>query len=470
MKRFIVYISAFVLLWGSWFFVCPYYLRMLEGFDFFTTLPDFRTLSLDIPNPFFEYVSCFLLQLYGMPVIGAAINALITLLMVLSIDTVIRRLFKNADSLMWISFIAVPCYTRHLLQSLSLTDALIHLAIAASGAIAITCITLKRKAFIGLPRIFGHKWIAGAVMALCIGFSGHIVHSKTVRTGIEMMSKLDHMAENQEWEKILESITPKDALTNDHLRKYALLALIQSDQLADQAFIYGISGINDFIYEKPETPMTRNFNMRFCNQLDMHNQAVYHAYQQGTLFTLGMSFDAARSLTDRYLDIKDYALAKKYLDILSHSLCNKGWVNRRLPLLATIKDETAENTDIQSNGVFGKMELDLKILNERTPEDTRYQHMLLCGLLAEKKAEAFYEVFCNTVGSEYAEGARIPKVYQEALLVVLAPRPDELEKYKIDREIQERFADFGKLLGAGKDNVAKRKHAGSYWVHLCFQR
>ena len=96
--------------------------------------------------------------------------------------------------------------------------------------------------------------------------------------------------------------------------------------------------------------------------------------------------------------------------------------------------------------------------------------MLLCGLLAEKKAEAFYEVFCNTVGPEYVAGARIPKVYQEALLVVLAPRPEELGKYKIDKEIQERFADFGKLLGAGKDSAAKRKHAGSYWVHLCFQR
>ena len=470
MKRFIVYISAFILLWGIWFFICPYYLRMLEGFGFFTTLPDFWNLNLNIPNSVFEYVSCFLLQFYGMPAIGAAINAFITILMILSIDTVIRRLFKNADTLVWITFIAVPFYTKYLLQSLSLTKALICLAITAACSIAITGITWKRKEFIKLPDIFGNRWIGTAVIAVCIGFSGHTVYSKTVRNGIELMSKMDHMAENQEWEKILENITPKDALTNDHLRKYALLALTQSGGLADQAFVYGISGINDYTYEKPETPMTRNFNMRFCNQLDMHNQGVYHAYQQGTLFMLGMTFDAARSLADRYLEIKDYTLAKKYLEILSHSTCNKRWVNRRLPSLEAIKSETAENLDIPANGVFGNMERDLLILNERNPKDTRYQHMLLCGLLAEKKAEAFYEVFCNTVGPEYVAGARIPKVYQEALLVVLAPRPEELGKYKIDKEIQERFADFGKLLGAGKDSVAKRKHAGSYWVHLCFQR
>ena len=470
MKRFILYISAFILLWGIWFFICPYYLRMLEGFNFFTTLPDFKSLNLNIPNSCFEYVSCFLLQFYGMPAIGAAVNAFITILMILSIDTAIRRFFKNADSLVWISFIAVPFYTKYLLQSLSLTNALICLAIAAACAIASTGITWKRKEFIKLPGIFGNRWIGAAIIAVCIGFSGHSVYSKTVRNGIELMSKMDYMAENQEWGKIIEDITPEEALTNDHLRKYALLALTQTSQLADQAFMYGISGINDFIYEKPETPMSRNFNMRFCNHLDMHNQAVYHAYQQGTLFALGLTFDAARSLADRYLEIKDYTLAKKYLEILSHSTCNKRWVKRRLPLLEAIKGETAENIDIPANGVFGNMEHDLQILNERYPEDTRYQHMLLCGLLAEKKGETFYKVFCNTIGEQYAQGARIPKVYQEALLVVLAPRPDELKKYKIDKEIQANFADFGKLLRAGKDNVAKRKYAGSYWIHLCFQR
>ena len=238
MKRFIVYISAFILLWGIWFFICPYYLRMLEGFDFFTTLPDFWNLNLNVPNSLFEYVSCFLLQFYGMPAIGAAINALITILMILSIDTVIRRVFKNADTLVWITFIAVPFYTKYLLQSLSLTNALICLAITAACSIAITGFTWKRKEFIKLPDIFGNRWIGAAVIAVCIGFSGHTVYSKTVRNGIELMSKMDHMAENQEWEKILENITPKDALTNDHLRKYALLALTQSGGLADPYVTY----------------------------------------------------------------------------------------------------------------------------------------------------------------------------------------------------------------------------------------
>ena len=50
MKRFFVFILISVLLWAMWFFLCPYSLVLLEGFDFFAALPDFTFLNLFIAN------------------------------------------------------------------------------------------------------------------------------------------------------------------------------------------------------------------------------------------------------------------------------------------------------------------------------------------------------------------------------------------------------------------------------------
>ena len=85
MKRSFAYILTFTLIWAAWFFLCPDYLRLLEGFDFFTTLPDFKHLNLEIPKPVFMYVSGFLLQFYRIPALGAAIQALLTILQILCI-------------------------------------------------------------------------------------------------------------------------------------------------------------------------------------------------------------------------------------------------------------------------------------------------------------------------------------------------------------------------------------------------
>ena len=284
------------------------------------------------------------------------------------------------------------------------------------------------------------------------------------------MAQLDHLVGEQEWQEILKTVTPQDAFVNDHMRRCALLALIQTDQLADKAFMYGLRGMNDYCYHKPEMAMLRNFNMRFYNNIGMYSPAVYYSYQQSTLFLLGMSFDAARSLADIYLKVKDYTLAKKYLEILDNSTFHGRWVKDRLPELEAIKDASPEYIENPSKEVFGNFKYDLPLMMRRHPEDSRYLHIYLCGLLADKQGGKFYEVFCETLAAEYAEGKKMPKAYQEAVLMALSSKPEELRRHNIDTEMKENFMDFVKLVSSGKETTAKRKYAGSYWVYLYFSR
>lgn len=470
MKRSFAYILTFTLIWAAWFFLCPDYLRLLEGFDFFTTLPDFWHLNLEIPKPVFMYVSGFLLQFYGIPALGAAIQALLTVLLIGCADAMVRIFFKDSDRPHWISCIVAPFFTMLLCKDLALTGALICLA-ASAGAVALLRVaTLKMKPFIPLPKFIRNLWVGLTVIAVSAVASGYVIYNNHVKTGIEKMAQLDHMVGEQEWQEILKTVTPQDAFVNDHMRRCALLALIQTDQLGDKAFMYGLRGMNDYFYHKPEMAMLRNFNMRFYNNIGMYSPAVYYSYQQSTLFLLGMSFDAARTLADIYLKAKDYTLAKKYLEILDNSTFHGRWVKDRLPELEAIKDASPEYIENPSKEVFGNFKYDLPLMMRRHPEDSRYLHMYLCGLLADKQGGKFYEVFCETLAAEYAEGKKMPKAYQEAVLMALSSKPEELRRHNIDTEMKENFMDFVKLVSSGKETTAKRKYAGSYWVYLYFSR
>ena len=470
MKRLAAYTIMFFLLWGAWLFMCPNYLRILEGFDFFTTLPDFTELNLEIPRPGFMYISSFLLQFYRFPVLGALINAFIIMLQVLCIDTLVRKLFKESEGLWWIALIPTPFFTRILTQDLGLVTPLIWLTSLAAAAVAAGIIMLKIKPFIQLPRLMHKLWTGAAVGVVSVCISGFMIYNGLVRDGREEMAALDYMVEHRQWDRILEEVSVQDAKENGYMRKCALLALTQKGMLAEEAFRYGISGSDDFHYQAPEMSMYRLFNMRFYSSLGIHSPAVYYAYQLASQFYLGMCFDSARALADTYLEVKDYDLAEKYIEILSHTACHRKWVKQRRGQLEAIKECSPEYVAEPSKAVWGRLTHDMPVMMERCPDDFRYQDIYLCGILADRKGNMFYPLFSEMAKTRYADGERIPRVYQEALLVCLSTDPEELRKYDIDKEISDDFKDFGKLVSTGKENVARRKYSGTFWAYLFFHR
>ena len=470
MKRLAAYITATVLMWATWFFMCPDYLRILEGFDFFTTLPDFTDLNLEIPKPGFMYMSSFLLQFYRFPALGALINAVIVMLQILCIDTVVRKLFKDADGLWWISLVPTSFFTALMTKDLGLVTPLIWLTSLAAAAVTVCIVMWERRPFIPLPRLLGSLWTGIAAGVVSVIISAFMIHKGLVSDGREEMAHLDHLVEQKQWEEIIRTISPQEAKKNGYKRKCALLALTQTGALAEDAFRYGLCGSDDFTFRNPDMSMYRKFNMKFYSNLGMCSPAVYFAYQLGTQFYLGMCFDSARSLAETYIDVKDYALARKYMDILSHTTCHGRWVKEHRKQLEDIKGCTPEYVEDPSKEIWGNMMYDMATMLERHPDDFRYHDIYLCGILAERDGSKFFPFFSEMAKLRYADGERIPRIYQEALLVCLSTEPEELEKYNIDKEIYDGFKDFGKLVSTGKENVARRKYAGTFWAYLFFHR
>ena len=60
----LISLALFVVFWCVWFFGCRYYLVWLEGYSYFSTLPDYTALFKSIPYGLSCYVGAFLHQFY----------------------------------------------------------------------------------------------------------------------------------------------------------------------------------------------------------------------------------------------------------------------------------------------------------------------------------------------------------------------------------------------------------------------
>ncbi|MBR5300558.1 MAG: hypothetical protein IKU36_09985 [Bacteroidales bacterium] len=467
MKKLLLLSLTYVALWAVWYFAYPYFLIWLEGFSFFTTLPDFTAIHFHLPEDTFRYVGSFLLQFYAFPAAGAAIQALLPVLFILSIMAIIKRLVENSEGLVWIAYAFLPLYLYYQMSDMTLVRSITILAVTAAAALLIWLVTIFVKPALRMPAFLRNRYVSIVLLLVSIGASASVMTTYgSVGRHYEKVAHMYHLAQNQEWEKILEEISVQESVQNEYMRKYALLALAQTGQLTDYAFRYGLSSSDDFLFYDVQESFCLSFNVLFYRSLGMNNPAVYHSYQQALQSVPGLSFDVMRNLTDIYLEQKEYELAKKYMDILKHTTCHGKWVKERLPKLEAIRDAEPEYRMEGDKFIMEAFLPDISSMYDRYPKDARYADYLLCAVLANKDASTFFKIFNVVAPRIYAGGQGIPRMYQEALLLIASKEPTVLKVYKIDEDVWKRFTDFTELMSTGKTAQAKRKYADSYWAYV----
>lgn len=466
MRKYI-YILFFVFLWAMWYFACPYFLIWLEGFSCFSAAPDFTALYFDLPGDIFRYLGAFLLQFYAYPAVGAAIQALLAVLTVFCVSSVIRRLFKESDGLLWVAFAVLPLYVYCQLNDMTLTWSLTTMTSAAAVSLVVWLSTLSGKPFGKVPGFIRNRYVDLALLVVSAVATFFVfTEANSMVHEYEDVAHLEYLAENGEWDEILKTVSTQDAVRNEYKRRYVLLALAQVGNLPDYAFRYGLSSSEDFLFYTYQEPFCLAFNVLFYRSLGLNNPAVYHLYQQTIHSYTGLNFDGLRTLTDIYLEQKDYDLARKYMDILSHSTLHGKWLEERLPVLESIKDEEPVSRITGEPFVLESFLTDLSYLTDRYPADHRFADYLLCGVLAERDGGTFLNIFNIVADTLYPDGEQIPVLYQEALLMIANKEPEILQKYKIDEEVMKRYSDFTDLRRNGNSAQAKRKYAGTYWAYV----
>lgn len=466
MKKIILIFITFMALWAGWYFCYPNYLRWLEGFSFFSTLPDYTFLIYDLPQDIFKYIGAFLLQFYSVPAIGAALQALFPVLVILCAYVIVCRLSDDCERLMWIAFLPLPAVLYHQLNDLSLAKTLTVLACSAVAMLVACAATYKRKPFKSMPAFMHNRYLALALVLVSVGISMYVlVNNRYVTRLHEDAAYLEYLGENRKWDEILENVSVQDAVKHDFKRKYVLLALSEKGMLTDYAFRYGLKSSSDFVYDTPQDPMQCKFNTIFYRAIGKNDPAAYNVYLYTLHAVSGLTFYWMRTLADMYIEYKDYLLAKKYVDVLSHSTCHRKWVRERLPKLEAIKDAEPEYPSPEDRFFMEYFMKDISNMVLRNPSDPKYAAYLLCSALAEKDSGDFLLALEVLAPSLYPDG-NIPRLYQEALLILLNQNPELSQKYKIDDEVRAEFEDFNNMVRSGKGAHADRKYAGTYWAYL----
>ena len=114
----------FGVLGGVWYVNYYYHLRWLEGYSYFTTLPDFAVIQAQFPDDALKYVGAFLLQLFYEPIWGAAIQAGFAVWIFLCGAMIVGCLFKSAVKMLWLTALPLPFFVFGQFWDLSLESEL----------------------------------------------------------------------------------------------------------------------------------------------------------------------------------------------------------------------------------------------------------------------------------------------------------------------------------------------------------
>ena len=466
--KLLILVSAvlFVIFWSVWFFCYRHYLIWLEGYSFFSTLPDFLPQYLGAKEGIPGYIGAFLHQFYAMPALGAAIQAFLTIWPSACAGIILLKLFRNPKGLLWIVVLPLAYVTYRQYWDLHLYYTVIANIVSTLLMLVAVVVSKFRKPQWNVP-----EWLSNRFVNYVLTLAGTVL-SVYFLTGLhssnkvhEEYAKLEYLGENHRWKDILETVSPNEAKANELKRAYVLLALSESGLLADYAFRYGLNSSEDFIFSGKIEPICLNYNALFFQCQKMHNAVIHQAYQQGVQSVTGVSFSTLRRLADTYIALKDYDLARKYVDILSHSTCHGKWVKSRLPLLEEIRNAEPEYIYDEFKAAISNFSHTISSMVDRHRDDRRYADLLLCSLLADKEGEQFKQIFQYVAETQYRPGTPIPRLYEEALILIAMVDPYVLDGFNISEDTRNRFADYVGMMNSGKGSQALRKHADTYWAY-----
>ena len=459
-------LALFAVLWAAWFFFCRYYLVWLEGYSYFSTLPDYTSLFKSIPYGLSCYVGSFLHQFYIYPAAGAAIQALLGVVPFVCGCVVLTRLFKEPGRLFWIALIPVVFIADRQFWDLNMVTSLRFAFWSVVIMLAVLGVTMIKRPQINLPGFLKHRAINIAMSVVLVALAVYSIAGvdPAARTH-EERARLEYLGDRQKWDEILEIVTPQVARNDEFKRRYALLALIEKGCLVDYAFRYGLSSSEDFFFNESIEPMSLNFNAMFYQRIGIQNASIHQAYQLGVQSVSGMGFASLRRLADLYLSLNDYQMARKYIDILSHSTCHGKWLKSRMKHLEAIKDVEPTYASENYQATIANFTHTVSSLVDRNREDHKYADMFLCSLLADEEGDKFLNMIRYVASVQYPDGRNLPRLYEEALILITMVDPQAISGFVISDDTVQRFSDYVNMMNAGRGTQALRKHADTYWAY-----
>jgi len=308
-------------------------------------------------------------------------------------------------------------------------------------------------------------------LIVLIPFSGFLFLRKAVNPALEEALEYDHLAWDQQWDKIIRKAGKKPPSTSMSMTCLNL-ALVKSGKSGDLLFNYfqkGTEGLFPEFGGDFTSPLT---TAEVFYHLGLINEAQHYVFEaMEAIPNHRKSARCLQRLAQTNLINEQYNVAQKYLGLLHKTLFYRHWSRKATyenhPEWNTLQEFRLPEDRIFSSTNMSTVLKDLTIHNQKNK--TAFQYLMAYTLLNkdwEKAAEYF------TLGQQHY--SLIPWAYQQALAFEWFQKTGKINEspWDLDENIKKGLKDFMNtmLLTSEKQahTVLEKLYRYTYWYYLYF--
>lgn len=283
----------------------------------------------------------------------------------------------------------------------------------------------------------------------------------------ERFWRLDQAVEKGEWEEALREGKQIEELSREEFYLIAL-ALANKGMLGEQLFDFPVWGIGCLYLPRETDYSTSILGSEFYYRMKIPNEAIHWAFQASVASQWGMNFRILRRLVELNLMKGDRPAADKYLALLEHSTLHRSWCKEKREDLQQGTTERIYPQEAYDFFIGGRPFLsDMGRIIDAGRGKGLVLDYILCGLLLNKDLEKFCQIFTGYYFVQ--EGEKIPKAYEEALLVAeaLGRNAVTARNYSIRPETREAFQSYNTLYKNYRKNAKQMGKFRNTWWYYC---
>ena len=290
---------------------------------------------------------------------------------------------------------------------------------------------------------------------------GFYLFPKTCKREEEQMLRIYLAAAQNNWDKVL-ATGKRVKNPEQHTTCLINLALAMKGELPQKMFNYPQTDEYGLLPEH-----TGDFFYLCCGSLFFYhigipNEAIRWIFDSYIVRSRGnMDYHTLTRLAVWNRESGYEQAASKYFDFLDHTLMYRSWSKRQRE--APIPQKT-ESVEFPAEFYVGSHDpiSDLRLHYENYPQNTMALDYLLCCLLLKNDPSRFLSLY-NTF---YQSPKELPKVYQEALLLIVNMGGTiDIRQYPIANINIERFFRFIDLIEKRNDKEIEKQFGDTWWYY-----
>lgn len=327
------------------------------------------------------------------------------------------------------------------------------------------------------------RWRIGMetfVQLVCLLISFWWGYSRYGQSNSLFMKELDYYARNRQWDQIIKSC--QRPLNNYLYVNYLNIALMEKGLLAENMFAFDQHGLGGLLlgWDKTYAVTTLLSESYFTiGQVAVSQECAFEA----NIIASGRgSVRHIQRLALTNLISGEYAVAEKYLDLLSNTIFYAEWAERHRRFLDDDKAIEADPLLGPKRALwqaeFGLANIkgldgDLKDRLTHKPDDSLAIQVLGAYYLLSKNLPGFKELIETYFGTPAL--TVLPRSFQEAVILLAEKDMDYWRRFNLSASVIQRFAGYRQMVLGNRNNpqlpfALRQSFGDTYWFYYIYKK